>query len=110
LAEKLDARSTGTSGTAELLRDPREIAGQCARPALSGGAKSTAGRFGSGRAPVDSFAVQFLDRKVLKDLKFVTYTFENNPQGKFMLAILLGQSKYYVDALSESPFENVMDE
>ena len=38
--------------------------------------------------------VWFLDRKLIKDLKFATYTFENNPQGKFMLSILLGQSKY----------------
>ncbi|HXW21301.1 MAG TPA: recombinase family protein, partial [Rhodomicrobium sp.] len=30
------------------------------------------------------------------------YTFENNPQGKFMLAVFLGQSKYYVDSLSEN--------
>ena len=46
--------------------------------------------------------VWFLDRKLIKDLKFATYTFENNPQGKFMLSIFLGQSKYYVDALSEN--------
>src|SRR5687767_9845606 len=29
--------------------------------------------------------IYLLDRKVLKDLKFATFTFENNPQGKFML-------------------------
>src|SRR5271168_1475554 len=46
--------------------------------------------------------IWMLDRKALKDLKFVNYTFENNPQGKFMLSILLGQSKYYVDSLSEN--------
>lgn len=46
--------------------------------------------------------VWFLDRTLIKDLKFATYTFENNPQGKFMLSIFLGQSKYYVDALSEN--------
>ncbi|MFX8992032.1 hypothetical protein ABTN16_19055, partial [Acinetobacter baumannii] len=33
---------------------------------------------------------------------FSTYTFENNSQGKFMLAIMFGQSKYYSDALSEN--------
>lgn len=43
-----------------------------------------------------------LDLGVLKDLKFATYTFENNPQGKFMLQIMFGQSKYYSDALSEN--------
>lgn len=46
--------------------------------------------------------IWFLDRKLIKDLRFATYTFENNPQGKFMLSIFLGQSKYYVDALSEN--------
>src|SRR5712692_1891700 len=29
--------------------------------------------------------IYFLDCGILKDLKFATYTFENNPQGKFML-------------------------
>jgi DNA invertase Pin-like site-specific DNA recombinase len=46
--------------------------------------------------------VYLLDQGVLKDLKFSTYTFENNPQGKFMLQIMFGQSKYYSDALSEN--------
>lgn len=46
--------------------------------------------------------VYLLDRGVIKDLKFATYTFENNPQGKFMLQIMFGQSKYYSDALSEN--------
>lgn len=43
-----------------------------------------------------------LDRSRLKDLKFSTFTFENNPQGKFMLSIIFGYSKYYVDSLSEN--------
>jgi DNA invertase Pin-like site-specific DNA recombinase len=38
----------------------------------------------------------------LKDLKFPTYWFENTPQGKFMLNIAFGQSKYYIDNLSEN--------
>ncbi len=46
--------------------------------------------------------VYLLDVGILKDLKFSTYTFENNPQGKFMLSIMFGQSKYYSDALSEN--------
>lgn len=46
--------------------------------------------------------IYLLDRGVLKDLKFSTYTFENNSQGKFMLQIMFGQSKYYSDALSEN--------
>jgi site-specific DNA recombinase len=46
--------------------------------------------------------IYLLDRGVLRDLKFSTYTFENNSQGKFMLQIMFGQSKYYSDALSEN--------
>src|SRR6266852_2062520 len=46
--------------------------------------------------------IYLLDRKILKDLKFASFTFENNPQGKLMLSVLLGFSKYYVDALSEN--------
>jgi len=46
--------------------------------------------------------IYLLDRGVLRDLKFATYTFENNSQGKFMLSIMFGQSKYYSDALSEN--------
>jgi DNA invertase Pin-like site-specific DNA recombinase len=46
--------------------------------------------------------VYLLDTGIIKDLKFATYTFENNSQGKFMLQIMFGQSKYYSDALSEN--------
>lgn len=46
--------------------------------------------------------IYLLDERRLKNLKFVTFTFENNPQGKLMLSVLLGFSKYYVDALSEN--------
>jgi len=46
--------------------------------------------------------IYLLDRGIVRDLKFATYTFENNPQGKFMLQIMFGQSKYYSDALSEN--------
>lgn len=46
--------------------------------------------------------IYLLDRGVITDLKFATYTFENNSQGKFMLQIMFGQSKYYSDALSEN--------
>jgi DNA invertase Pin-like site-specific DNA recombinase len=46
--------------------------------------------------------IYLLDCGPLTDLKFATYTFENNPQGKFMLQIMFGQSKYYSDALSEN--------
>lgn len=46
--------------------------------------------------------IYLLDKNRLKDLKFATFTFENNPQGKFMLSIIFGYSKYYVDSLSEN--------
>ena len=46
--------------------------------------------------------IYMLDCGVIRDLKFATYTFENNSQGKFMLQIMFGQSKYYSDALSDN--------
>src|SRR5229473_485406 len=46
--------------------------------------------------------IYLLDTKHLKDLRFATFTFENNSQGKFMLSIIFGYSKYYVDSLSEN--------
>jgi len=46
--------------------------------------------------------IHLLDTGNLTNLKFPTYTFENTSQGKFMLAIMFGQSKYYVDSLSEN--------
>ncbi|HVT16672.1 MAG TPA: recombinase family protein [Thermoanaerobaculia bacterium] len=55
------------------------------------------------RNSVDGGRIIFLlDKGQLKDLKFATLTFENNPQGKFMLSIIFGYSKYYVDSLSEN--------
>ncbi len=46
--------------------------------------------------------IYLLDTGKLLDLKFPTLWFENTPQGKFMLSIAFGQSKYYVDNLSEN--------
>ncbi len=46
--------------------------------------------------------IYLLDQGYLKDLRFATFTFENNSQGKFMLSITFGYSKYYVDSLSEN--------
>ena len=43
-----------------------------------------------------------LDTEKLAGLKFPTFWFEPTPQGKFMLNIAFGQSKYYVDSLSEN--------
>ena len=46
--------------------------------------------------------IYLLDTGKLLDLKFPSFWFENTPQGKFMLNIAFGQSKYYVDNLSEN--------
>ena len=46
--------------------------------------------------------IYLLDTKKILDLKFPSFWFENTPQGKFMLSIAFGQSKYYVDNLSEN--------
>ena len=46
--------------------------------------------------------VYMLDTGKLLDLKFPTFWFDNTPQGKFMLSIAFGQSKYYIDNLSEN--------
>jgi len=55
------------------------------------------------RNSVDGGRLIFLlDTGKLADLKFPTFWFEPTPQGKFMLNIAFGQSKYYVDSLSEN--------
>ncbi len=55
------------------------------------------------RNSVDGGQIIYLvDQKVIKDLRFPTLRFDNNAQGKFMLSIIFGQSKYYIDALSEN--------
>jgi len=46
--------------------------------------------------------VYLLDTGHIKYLKFPTFWFENTPQGKFMLNIAFGQSKYFIDNLSEN--------
>ena len=46
--------------------------------------------------------IYLVDRGMIKALKFPTFWFEPSPQGKFMLNMAFGQSKYYVDSLSEN--------
>ncbi len=46
--------------------------------------------------------IYLLDCGSIQSLKFPTFWFDNTPQGKFMLNIAFGQSKYYVDSLSEN--------
>jgi hypothetical protein len=38
----------------------------------------------------------------IKDLKFPTFWFDSTPQGKFIMNIAFGQSKYYINNLSEN--------
>ena len=46
--------------------------------------------------------IYLLDQTSLNFLRFPVFQFENTSQGKFMLSIMFGQSKYYVDNLSEN--------
>ena len=46
--------------------------------------------------------IYLLDTGKIQSLKFPTFWFESTPQGKFMLNIAFGQSKYYIDNLSEN--------
>jgi len=46
--------------------------------------------------------IYMVDTGKINSLKFPTFWFESTPQGKFMLNIAFGQSKYYVDNLSEN--------
>ena len=46
--------------------------------------------------------IYLLDTGKILDLKFPTFWFDSTPQGKFMLSIAFGQSKYYIDNLSEN--------
>ena len=46
--------------------------------------------------------IYLLDTGRLAGLKFPQFWYENTPQGKFMLNMAFGQSKYYVDSLAEN--------
>ena len=46
--------------------------------------------------------IYLIDTGKIEDLKFPTYKFDNSAYGKFILTIAFGQSKYYVDNLSEN--------
>src|SRR3990167_489083 len=55
------------------------------------------------RNPIDGGQIVYLvDIGKIKSLKFPSFWFENTPQGKFMLNIAFGQSKYFIDNLSEN--------
>jgi len=46
--------------------------------------------------------IYLIDTEKIVALKFPTFWFDPTPQGKFMLNIAFGQSKYYIDNLSEN--------
>ena len=55
------------------------------------------------RNSVDGGRIVYLvDTGKIVALKFPTFVFDPSPSGKFMLSIMFGQSKYYVDSLSEN--------
>lgn len=52
----------------------------------------------SGESPHRIFSgriIYLVDKGLIQFLKFPTFWFENTPQGKFMLQIAFGQSKYW---------------
>ena len=46
--------------------------------------------------------IDLLDKRIIKDLKFVSFTFENNTSGKMLLGISFVISKQYSDQLSDN--------
>ncbi len=46
--------------------------------------------------------IDLLDKKIIRDLKFVSFTFENNTMGKMLLGIAFVLSKQYSDQLSDT--------
>jgi len=46
--------------------------------------------------------IYLVDTGKIGSLKFPTFWFDSTPQGKFMLNIAFGQSKYYIDNLAEN--------
>ncbi|MFM2381815.1 MAG: hypothetical protein RLZZ76_582 [Candidatus Parcubacteria bacterium] len=45
--------------------------------------------------------IDLLDKHIIKDLKFVSFTFENSTSGKMLLGIMFALSKEYSDKLSD---------
>ncbi len=46
--------------------------------------------------------IDLLDKKIIKDLQFVSFTFQNNTAGKMLLGIAFVLSKQYSDQLSDN--------
>jgi len=94
LVEKQTAKKPGRPVFAEMLK--RIEAGE-ATGILAWHPDSLA------RNSVDGGQIIYLvDTGIIKELKFPTFWFDPTQQGKFMLSIAFGQSKYYIDNLSEN--------
>jgi DNA invertase Pin-like site-specific DNA recombinase len=94
IVEKQTAKKPGRSLFAEMLKklEAGEAVGilawhpdRLARNSIDGGR-----------------VIYLIDTGKVTTLKFPTFWFDSTPQGKFMLNIAFGQSKYYVDNLSEN--------
>ena len=93
LVEKKSAKTTGRPVFGKLLAEIEQNGGnilawhpdRLARNSVDGGQ-----------------IIYLLDSGKLGTLKFPSFWFDNTSQGKFMLSIAFGQSKYYVDNLSEN--------
>lgn len=46
--------------------------------------------------------IDFVDKGIIRDLKFTSFTFNNDPSGKLLLGITFAMSKEYSDKLSEN--------
>jgi DNA invertase Pin-like site-specific DNA recombinase len=52
------------------------------------------------REPISGgMVIHLLDRKLIRDLRFASYNFDNSPEGKWMLSLVLSQSKYFSEKL-----------
>lgn len=51
--------------------------------------------------------IDLIDKKIIKDLQFVTFTFQNNTAGKMLLGIAFVLSKQYSDQLSDNVLRGV---
>jgi DNA invertase Pin-like site-specific DNA recombinase len=90
-----EAKSAKTPGRAEFNRMVDRIKNGEAQGVISWHPDRLA------RNSMDGGQIIFLlDQGLLHDLKFCSYSFENSPQGKFMLGIMFSNSKYYSDSLS----------
>lgn len=51
--------------------------------------------------------IDLIDKKVIRDLQFVSFTFENNAAGKMLLGITFVLSKQYSDQLSDNVLRGI---